>query len=1131
MTNMKIYISIICLLVSSIALAQRPFINGINKISGTPNQLVTISGSHFSSLPPPTVYFGVGKVTKIDFSSENLIQVRVPATATYGPVTVVNNDGLMATSSQLFTMSFDDDSELATLIKLPAPKSIPTTGLFTYDLCICDFNGDDLLDAVVSNNKSKYLSLLLNTTTDPANPSFDPASEIPTANTSHNIECSDLNGDGRPDLVFSTSDSQGPFLHIYENTGDFGAPSFGTPSFTERHKMTIPTLNGKQRILKRVRIADFDGDGKKDVAVGSFSEDDNILFIYLNNTLEKGDVSFDTSENEITVAGVSRTSSLNVGDFDNDDRIDLVVHPVDETEPISILRNTSSKGSLSFEDGGTIGNPADRKNIIVADFNNDGFDDVASTTSSGVDIFENEGTITSGFFDFTVRPALTTMDKGWGIDVGDMNGDGWPDIIFSSLNGFIVYHENNSKNTVEAAIDFNPGVVQSGTTPVRNNRIGDLNDDGRPDVAFVDNSLKDDLGNFSFLTNDLTMTPIITPTTGVYCTDHEFIIRATEGHKLTYKWNVSGATPPTELNELDLNYQSNTGTKLITVIAVMADGTNGNASSPAEITHNQFSIGVPMIDWDEIDDEKIIKNVCVQEDLVLTSQFHIDTEEFFWYGPNGIISSCTTGICTISGAEVEDSGDYHLVIAGGVDTCSPASDPVTVRVSAPPSISIEIENCNDENITISAPDYTSEFDYQWRLDGGNIESANDSEINISTSGTYTLQVCELGQCGNENSCKRISNEIIIFEAPTSSFDGPSFGAKDEICIDIEETYTATSTKGDNASALTLAYIWTVTPPVGTEPSDSPVSFTGNSISYTFEKTGSATISLETTYADGIGCSVESKSITVSANPVYTADVTAPNDYAESTDIIEKCPSETLTLNFSEFISGEITTFSWDDAANTTDADLEITEPGTYTASYKANNGCEESSSIVVANLPGLGLSADSPSINIVDEQLQLEDGQLSVTLSVDAFVTVSSWTIDGAVQTGETETSLLIIPTKSSLDVSVSGKTILGCVETETVTILVGIFASKSFSPNGDGTNDWWGIINGSILEGCTVYIIDGGGRTIQEINSPFNEVDGISQIWDGTYGGTPVPEGVYFFVLKCADGSQSQTGSILIAR
>ena len=42
---------------------------------------------------------------------------------------------------------------------------------------------------------------------------------------------------------------------------------------------------------------------------------------------------------------------------------------------------------------------------------------------------------------------------------------------------------------------------------------------------------------------------------------------------------------------------------------------------------------------------------------------------------------------------------------------------------------------------------------------------------------------------------------------------------------------------------------------------------------------------------------------------------------------------------------------------------------------------------------------------------------------------------------------------------------------------------------------------------------------------------DGGSVVWDGTFEGTPVPPGVYYFVMSCSDAQFSQSGSIMLAR
>ncbi len=126
------------------------------------------------------------------------------------------------------------------------------------------------------------------------------------------------------------------------------------------------------------------------------------------------------------------------------------------------------------------------------------------------------------------------------------------------------------------------------------------------------------------------------------------------------------------------------------------------------------------------------------------------------------------------------------------------------------------------------------------------------------------------------------------------------------------------------------------------------------------------------------------------------------------------------------------------------------------------------------------------------------------------------------------EATVTITPSKPIVIVSVVGETADGCTEPTTITLISDTLTPmKSFSPNGDGLRDCWGIINSSILDGCTVYVFDTRGTNVFKGTSPF--IDDC--IWEGDFNGKNVPEGVYYFAMKCDDASDNQSGSILLAR
>ena len=157
-------------------------------------------------------------------------------------------------------------------------------------------------------------------------------------------------------------------------------------------------------------VADFNGDGRLDQAVLS----SNGVSIFLGN----GDGTFTFKSTVITG---SQPYSIAVGDFNGDNRPDLVVS--DELDSaISILLGN---GDGTF----TVGTPVTTLQypevLVVSDFNGDGNADVLVQTGYG----ELQTLLGDGKGAFT--PAASTLSGQYGPEyaVGDFNGDGKTDLI------------------------------------------------------------------------------------------------------------------------------------------------------------------------------------------------------------------------------------------------------------------------------------------------------------------------------------------------------------------------------------------------------------------------------------------------------------------------------------------------------------------------------------------------------------------------------------------------------------------------------------------------------------------------------------------------------------------------------
>jgi gliding motility-associated-like protein len=115
---------------------------------------------------------------------------------------------------------------------------------------------------------------------------------------------------------------------------------------------------------------------------------------------------------------------------------------------------------------------------------------------------------------------------------------------------------------------------------------------------------------------------------------------------------------------------------------------------------------------------------------------------------------------------------------------------------------------------------------------------------------------------------------------------------------------------------------------------------------------------------------------------------------------------------------------------------------------------------------------------------------------------------------------------------TVKGKGDNGCFGTTTLTVTVKgedivnlLKPSNFFSPNGDQVNNQWTIDNITNYPQCHVSIYDDKGVKVFDAKPYLNS-------WDGTYHGKPLPDGVYYYIIRC-DGEEShpRTGSITILR
>jgi hypothetical protein len=284
-------------------------------------------------------------------------------------------------------------------------------------VAVGDFNGDGKPDLAIANGST--VSVLVNTT--PAGgttPTFAPLQSFNGGGIS--VAVADFNGDGKPDLAVASLNS----VSILLNTTPTGATTV-----TFAAGVSFPTGHGEFN-SRSVAVGDFNGDGKPDLAVAN--SQDNTVSVLLNRT-PTGATAPDFAPQQ-TFGTESNPFQVAVADFNGDGKPDLAVANANSLS-VSVLLNTTPTGATiptfapqrSF--GQTDGHPW---SIAAVDFNGDGKPDIVTANMNRpgtVSVFVNNtptGASTASFasqvpFEVGLEPRF--------VAVGDFNGDGKPDLV------------------------------------------------------------------------------------------------------------------------------------------------------------------------------------------------------------------------------------------------------------------------------------------------------------------------------------------------------------------------------------------------------------------------------------------------------------------------------------------------------------------------------------------------------------------------------------------------------------------------------------------------------------------------------------------------------------------------------
>ncbi len=462
---------------------------------GRPGDTIVITGTNFNSLLTANVVkFGATNGQVISASTTSL-SVRVDTGATYAPVYFYDTTTHKSCFQNGFFMPvFTDSFFIPNSVNfLTAPTSFATSTITSpYTAVIGDLNGDGKPDLAVNargvagaNPGLLFVYRNVSTPGTINGSSFaspDTLSMFAVGNQPTNIKIADMDLDGKPDLVVSLQSSSR--IAIYRNTSTGTTMSFAPGViYSENHVGKSPNV---------IAIADFDGDGRPDVAVSSKDTNNFVVFRNLSTPGVINTTSMDTPR-------AFRGSWLNFGicaaDLDHDSRPDIVMVD-DSVEKAWVFRNISTgPGNINFAAADTFGVGVDPADMQLADINGDGKTDllVANTTFGTLSVLQNLST-GPGSLNFATKVDFVTdsafaatysaSSLAVGVAAGDMDGDGKVDVVVSNAGSgnISVFRNNGLSGTITSGSLSRPFMQTVGGNPVSLN-IGDLDGDGYPDIV------------------------------------------------------------------------------------------------------------------------------------------------------------------------------------------------------------------------------------------------------------------------------------------------------------------------------------------------------------------------------------------------------------------------------------------------------------------------------------------------------------------------------------------------------------------------------------------------------------------------------------------------------------------------
>lgn len=320
-------------------------------------------------------------------------------------------------------------------------------------IMLADVTGDGLADVVCTNASGSSVSVLRNTTpAGAAAATFAGAVTISASLSPRAVAAADFSGDGLMDLLIVNGGTSNVTLVRGSGPGAFNGA---------RSSYVVGSSP------QAVAVADVDGSGRPDALVAN--QGGNSVTVLRND----GAGGLAASQTVALGAGASPLG-IALGDLDGDGTTDAVVATAGRTA-LGVLQGDGAGGFTRVADAAMTGRP---QSVMVEDVDGDGRLDVivaAQVPSRAVVMFrEADGTYAPVGVNLGFAPAKVVT--------ADVDGDGLRDLVARGQSTVAVMRRTGPRT-------FGAPVESAVFTTTADIAAGDLDGDGRPDVALTLNSI------------------------------------------------------------------------------------------------------------------------------------------------------------------------------------------------------------------------------------------------------------------------------------------------------------------------------------------------------------------------------------------------------------------------------------------------------------------------------------------------------------------------------------------------------------------------------------------------------------------------------------------------------------------